>query len=96
MLSTTPWHPAPGTDRPVHRDDTRCPEGNTIALKHPRNTAPRTVISHLFPDLGGRSNAGVAERVAMSVTGHRCHIVSPTDLKAAPLKLAGTTTGTIG
>ena len=48
-------------------------------------------------------NAGVAERVAKTITGHktrdvfdRYHIVSPNDLKAATQKLAGTTTGTIG
>jgi hypothetical protein len=59
-------------------------------------------IPQLLPHLRGRSSAGVAERVAMSMTGHktcdvfdRCHIVSPIDLKAAAQKLAGTRTGTL-
>ena len=49
-------------------------------------------------------NAGVSERVAMTMTGHRTrsvfdryHIVSPLDLQEAARKLtfAGTMTGTI-
>jgi hypothetical protein len=47
-------------------------------------------------------NAGVAERVAMSFTGHktravfdRYHVVPPADLQEAARKLAGTIPGTI-
>jgi hypothetical protein len=47
-------------------------------------------------------NAGVAERGAMTITGHktravfdRYHIVSPADLQEAGRKLAGTIPGTI-
>ena len=46
-------------------------------------------------------NAGVPERVAMEITGHktqavfkRYHIVAPTDLREAARKLAGTISGT--
>ena len=47
-------------------------------------------------------NAGVAERVAMQVTGHRTrsvfdryHIVSPSDLQDVARRLMGTISGTM-
>jgi hypothetical protein len=48
-------------------------------------------------------NAGVSERVVMSITGHktrsvfgRYHIVSPADPQEATRKVAGTFSGTFG
>jgi len=37
MTSTQPWHSTVATDRPLYHDDTRCPEGQAIALKNRRS-----------------------------------------------------------
>jgi hypothetical protein len=36
MTKTLSWHSTLATDRPRYHDDTRCPEGDAIALKDRR------------------------------------------------------------
>lgn len=36
MTTTAMWHPTRASDRPVYRDDTRCPEGSAIDLPYRR------------------------------------------------------------
>ena len=85
-----------GTQRRDYRDAWKnaCAQaGVSGRIRHDfRRTAVRNLV-----------NAGVPERVAMTITGHksravfdRYHIVSPADLKDAAQKLAGTNAGTNG
>ena len=36
MTNTQPWHSTVAAERPLDHDDTRCPEGQAIALKNRR------------------------------------------------------------
>ncbi len=73
---------------------TACHEANVVGLI--RHDFRRTAVRNLV-------NAGVPERVAQTMTGHktrsvfdRYHIVSPNDLKEAAKRLAGITAGITG
>jgi integrase len=85
-----------GARRIDYRDSWKTACQKTGVSGRLRHDLRRTAVRNLV-------NAGVSERVAMTITGHRTravfdryHIVSPADLKAAAQKLAGTITGTIG
>lgn len=85
-----------GTQRRDYRDAWKNACAQTGVSGRLRHDFRRTAVRNLV-------NAGVPERVAMTITGHksravfdRYHIVSPADLKDAAQKLAGTNAGTNG
>ena len=82
----------------------RCGDFRKAWLRACRAAGCPGMLRHDFRRTAVRNmvNAGVAERVAMQVTGHRTrsvfdryHIVSPSDLQDVTRRLSGTFSGTI-